>query len=218
MTAGSIGKKPNAFAFDQRSTRLDLVRVEKHLEAATLSHSLKTQAAAYAEAHSSCNYNLRFHFAFPAIPAAEGMDMSLELVEWSASWPLVLPFFDGKVPPGFPSSAEDYLETPLDLTEYLIENKAATFMMRVDSDSMKDAGILAGDLLVVDRAAKPVNGSVVEVAVNGEYTVKRLHRETDCVWLDPANPRYQPVCVSVGEDLHVFGVVKHAIHTLQIPR
>ena len=56
---------------------------------------------------------------------------------------MVLPYFEGKVPAGFPSPAEDYLETPLDLTEYLIENKAATFMMRVDGDSMKDAGILA---------------------------------------------------------------------------
>ena len=55
---------------------------------------------------------------------------------------------------------------PLDLTEYLIENRAATFMMRVDGDSMIEAGILDGDLLVVDRAAKPVNGSVVVVAVS----------------------------------------------------
>ncbi len=68
--------------------------------------------------------------------------MSLELVEWAANWPMVLPYFDGRVPAGFPSPAEDYLETPFDLTEYLIENKAATFMMRVDGDSMKDAGIL----------------------------------------------------------------------------
>ena len=100
--------------------------------------------------------------------------MSLEIVEWAASWPMVLPYFEGTVPAGFPSPAEDYLETPLDLTEYLIENRAATFMMRVDGDSMKDAGILDGDLLVVDRAAKPVNGSVVVVAVNGAYTVKRV--------------------------------------------
>ena len=91
-------------------------------------------------------------------------------------------------------------------------------MMRVDGDSMKDAGILDGDLLVVDRAAKPVNGSVVVVAVNGEYTVKRLRRGPDCIWLDPANARYQPLCVLEGEDLHVFGVVKHAIHTLREAR
>ena len=125
--------------------------------------------------------------------------MSLELVEWAASWPMVLPYFEGKVPAGFPSPAEDYLETPLDLTEYLIENKAATFMMRVDGDSMKDAGILDGDLLVVDRAAKPVNGSVVVVAVNGEYTVKRLRRGPDCVWLDPGQPSLSaPPCLAGG--------------------
>jgi len=80
---------------------------------------------------------------------------------------------------------------------------------------VKDAGIQDGDLLVVDRSVKPVNGSVVVVAVNGEYTVKRLRRGPDCVWLDPANRSYQPLRVSVGEDLHVFGVVKHAIHTMR---
>ena len=56
------------------------------------------------------------------------------------------------------------------------------------------------------------------VTVNDEYTVKRLRRGPNCVWLDPANPRYQPVCFSEEEDLHVFGVVKHAIHTLHPPR
>ena len=141
--------------------------------------------------------------------------MSLELVEWAVNWPIVLPYFDGRVPAGFPSPAEDYVETPLDLTEYLIENKTATFMMRVDGDSMRDAGILDGDLLVVDRSAKPENGSVVVVAVNGEYTVKRLRRGPDCIWLDPANPRYQPLRVSLEEELHVFGVVRHAIHTMR---
>ena len=141
--------------------------------------------------------------------------MSLEIVEWAASWPIVLPYFEGTVPAGFPSPAEDYQETPLHLTEYLIENRAATFMMRVDGDSMKDVGILDGDLLVVDRAAKPVNGSVVVVAVNGAYTVKRLRRGSDCVWLEPANARYQSVRVADGEELHVFGVVKHSIHSLR---
>ncbi len=141
--------------------------------------------------------------------------MSVELLEWAASWPLVLPYFDGSVPAGFPSPAEDYLETPLDLTDLLIENRAATFLMRVDGDSMKDAGILNGDLLVVDRAATPVNGSVVVVAVNGQYTVKRLRREPDCAWLEPANPLYQAVRVSVGEELHVFGVVRHSIHSMR---
>ena len=116
---------------------------------------------------------------------------------------------------GFPSPAENYLKTECDLTEYLVENKAATFMMRVNGDSMRDADILNGHLFMVDRAARPFNGSVVVVAVNGEYTVKRLRGGPYCVCLDPANPKYQPLCVSVGEEVHVFGVVKHAIHTLR---
>ena len=84
--------------------------------------------------------------------------------------------------------------------------------MRVDGDSMKDAGILDGDLLIVDRSAKPGNGCAV-VAVNGEYTVKRLRRGPDCVWLESANSRYQPIRVSVGKDFHVFGVVKRLPHS-----
>jgi len=123
-------------------------------------------------------------------------------VEWTTNWPLVLPYFDGSVLAGFPSPAEDYLETPLDLHDFLIDNKAATFLVRADGDSMRDAGILDGDLLVV-------------VSLNGAYTVKRLRRGSDCVWLEPANPLYQPIRVSIGEDLHVFNVVKHAIHTLR---
>src|SRR6195952_415958 len=115
---------------------------------------------------------LRFFFAYPAIPVVR-VRMSLQLVDRAADWPMVLPYFDGTVPAGFPSPAEDYLETPLDLTDFLMDNKAATFLMRVDGDSMRDAGILHGDLLVVDRAAHPENGCVVIVALNGECTVKR---------------------------------------------
>ena len=137
------------------------------------------------------------------------------MVDWAANWPLVLPYFRWNCACGLPSPAEDYLETPLDLTEFLIDNKAAAFLMRVDGDLMRDAGILHGDLLVVDRAAPPENGCVVVVALNGEYTVKRLRREPDCVWLKPANLLYKAIRVSIGEDLHVFGVVKHAIHSLR---
>ena len=141
--------------------------------------------------------------------------MALELTPLVLPDSFVLSFIDGIVPAGFPSPAEDYVETPLDLGAFLIDNRAATFLMRVQGDSMRDAGILDGDLLVVDRAATPVTGSVVVVAVDGEYTVKRLRRGPDCVWLDPANPRYESICVSAGSELHVFGVVKHAIHTIR---
>ena len=103
---------------------------------------------------------------------------------------LVLPLYGGHVPAGFPSPAEDYLESQLDLNEYLVRNKAATFLMWVDGDSMTGAGIFHGDLIVVDRAAEPVSGSIVIAAVNGEHTVKRLRRTEECVWLEPANPAF----------------------------
>lgn len=141
--------------------------------------------------------------------------MRVEKLDWLLDGPLWLRFFEGLIPAGFPSPADDYLEVPLDLNEYLVENRAATFLMRVEGDSMEGVGILHGDLLVVDRAAKAVSGSVVVVALNGEYTVKRLRLDREHVWLEPANANYKPLAVVSGEELHVFGVVRHAIHTLR---
>lgn len=141
--------------------------------------------------------------------------MRVEKLDWRAEGPLWLPYFDGRVPAGFPSPAEDYLEVPLDLNEYLVENKAATFLMRVDGDSMERAGIHDGDLLIVDRSARAISGSIVVVAVNGEYTVKRLRVSGEQVWLVPENPKYKPLSIAAGEELHVFGVVRHAIHSVR---
>jgi DNA polymerase V len=76
-------------------------------------------------------------------------------------------------------------------------------------------GILDGDLLIVDRAARPVSGSIVVVALKGEYTVKRLRISGGAMWLDPANPKYSPMAIDSSEELHVFGVIRHAIHTLK---
>ena len=129
--------------------------------------------------------------------------------------PLILPFYEGRVPAGFPSPAEDYLEAQLDLNDYLVRNKAATFLMRVEGHSMKGAGIFHGDLIVVDRAAEPVTGNIVVASVNGEHTVKRIRREADGVWLEPANPKFEAIWVGQDADLHIFGVVVHAIHTLR---
>ena len=141
--------------------------------------------------------------------------MELLSVMCAEELPLVLPLYGGRVPAGFPSPAEDYLETQLDLNEYLVRNKAATFLMWVDGDSMRDAGIYHGDLIVVDRAAEPVSGCVVVAAVNGEHTVKRLRRAAECVWLEPANPLFRAIRVDHDSELHIFGVVLHAIHAVR---
>ena len=125
-----------------------------------------------------------------------------------------LRYVEGFVPAGFPSPASDYEARELDLVEHLVRNRAATFLMRAVGHSMQEAGIFDGDLLIVDRSVTPRSGSIVIVAIDGEYTVKRLKRERNLVWLEAANPEYPPIYFSAEAQVHVFGVVLHAIHTL----
>src|SRR4051812_14702103 len=102
-----------------------------------------------------------------------------------------LPLFVSQVAAGFPSPADDFIEKKLDLNEHLIEHPAATFFIRVTGDSMQQAGIFAGDLVVIDRSQEPKNGNVVLAVVNGEFTLKRLVTEGTKIILRPANPLYQ---------------------------
>lgn len=104
------------------------------------------------------------------------------------------------VPAGFPSPADDYAEGPLDLNRHLIRHPAATFFVRVKGDSMIGAGIFSGDLLIVDRAMNPTNGSIVIAVVNGDLTVKRLHRSKGGITLLPENPAYRPIEIDHSTD------------------
>ncbi|STX52421.1 SOS (error prone) mutagenesis protein UmuD (RumA) [Legionella busanensis] len=120
--------------------------------------------------------------------------------------------YGSKVAAGFPSPADDYLESSLDLNEYLIKHPAATFMVRAQGDSMKDAGIQNGDLLIVDRSIEATHGKVVIAALNGELTVKRLSCRNGRVCLIPANPSYSPIDITEETVLVIWGVVTHVIH------
>jgi DNA polymerase V len=111
------------------------------------------------------------------------------------------------VPAGFPSPADDYAEGPLDLNRHLIRHPAATFFVRVKGDSIIGAGIFSGDLLIVDRAMNPTNGSIVIAGVNGDLTVKRLHRSKGGITLLPENPAYRPIEIDHSTDFEVWGVV-----------
>lgn len=117
------------------------------------------------------------------------------------------PLFLESISAGFPSPAEDYVETALDLNEYLVNNPAATFMVRVSGDSMLDAGIHDGDVLVVDRSREPRPGLIVVAVLDGELTVKRLLQQGETYVLAPENPQYQPIEIQEGRDLHIWGVV-----------
>jgi len=83
-----------------------------------------------------------------------------------------------RMPAGFPSPADDFLEKRLDLNEYLVRNPPATFLVRVSGHSMKDAGIFDGDILVVDKSLQPVSGSIVVAILHGEFTVKTLKMQS----------------------------------------
>jgi DNA polymerase V len=123
-----------------------------------------------------------------------------------------LPLFLSPVAAGFPSPAEDYVDRKLDLHAHLVKNHAATFFLRAYGDSMIRAGILDGDLLVVDRSLEAGNGSIVIAAVGGELTVKYLARKNGRVLLVPANDEYPEFDITDQEDALIWGVVTYAIH------
>jgi DNA polymerase V len=125
-----------------------------------------------------------------------------------------LPLFAHRVPAGFPSPADDYIDQRLDLNDHLVNHPAATFFVRVQGHSMQGASINDGDLLIVDRAIDPVDGKVVIAAVNGELTVKRLMLRNGQAWLQPENPAYAPLEIIEGLDCVIWGVVTNVIHKL----
>jgi len=126
-----------------------------------------------------------------------------------------LPLFISKVPAGFPSPAEDYIEKYLDLNELLIKHPSATFFVKVSGNSMINAGIHDGDILVVDRALEPKNNDIVIAVIDGELTVKRLIIKNKKIYLYPENSNYKPIEVGSEErELIIWGVATYVIHKL----
>ena len=125
---------------------------------------------------------------------------------------LDLPLAGTAIAAGFPSPAEEYLDLALDLNKELIRHPAATFYARVKGDSMVDAGIQDGDLLVIDKALEPKEGSIAVCYLDGEFTVKRLAVREECVYLMPANAEFKPIKITEENDFLVWGLVAYVIH------
>lgn len=125
-----------------------------------------------------------------------------------------LPQILSPVPAGFPSPADDYLDTSLDLNEYLVTNRAASFYVRVAGDSMTGAGIMSGDILLVDRSLEPVHNRIVVGVVDNEMVVKRLHLTPSRVSLVPENPLYRSIDITREMDCYIWGVVTAVIRKL----
>ena len=115
---------------------------------------------------------------------------------------------------GFDAAADDYMERGIDLNEQLIRNKPATFFFRMNSDAMTDAGIFSGDVLIVDRSIKAVNGKVIVAVLNGELLVRRLQTHIKGVTLVAGNKKYGDILLDEYSNYAAWGTVMYAIHPL----
>jgi SOS regulatory protein LexA len=115
----------------------------------------------------------------------------------------------GRIEAGFPSPAEEELTDTVSLDEYLIDNKDATYMLKVDGDSMIDAGIMPGDMVLVERGKEPKDGSIVIAQVDNQWTMKYLRKKGKKVYLEAANKKYKPIYPT--DELHIAAVVKAVI-------
>lgn len=115
---------------------------------------------------------------------------------------------------GFGAAADDYMERGIDLNEQLIRNKPATFFMRVNGDSMINAGIFSGDIVIVDRSIKPVNGKIVIAVIDGEMLIRRYEKSLNKLRLIPETHNLSSIEVSEFMDFKVWGVVVYIIRSL----
>jgi DNA polymerase V len=127
-----------------------------------------------------------------------------------------LPSFTSKLNCGFPSPAETYGEPELDIAAYIIRNKAASFWLTTEGDSMIDIGIHPGSKVLVDRSINAMSGHLVVAVIDGEYTLKLLHIENGVVELRAANPKYQPIRFADEQTLEIFGVVVACVRKFSV--
>jgi len=130
------------------------------------------------------------------------------------STPMELFFISGGVKAGFPSPAQDFMGEKIDLNRELVQHPFETFVVKVDGDSMKDAGITDGDRLIVDRSMAPEDDKIFVCCLNNEFTVKRLRidKATKTVWLVPENDSFTPIEVKAEEEnFIIWGRVVFAI-------
>lgn len=124
------------------------------------------------------------------------------------------PVIDGYVAAGFPSPAGDYIDNALNLKELLVRNESSTFFVQVVGNSMIDANIYDGDVLVVDKSLSPCDKSILVCFIDGEFTVKRVSKIGKDFFLIPANPEFKPIKIEKSSDFRLWGVVTFVIHKL----
>ena len=122
-------------------------------------------------------------------------------------------YYESRIQAGFPSPAQGAYGDAID--RELIDNPAATFCARVLGNSMIDAGINNGDILIIDKSLTPHNGDIAVCFIDGDFTVKRISVKEDGIYLTPANKKFPELRVSDESDFTVWGIVSHIIHRIQ---
>ena len=125
-----------------------------------------------------------------------------------------IPYIKEGVSAGFPSPATDFLGNDIDLNKELCKNPLATFYIKVKGNSMINAGISDKDILIVDRSLEPQNNKIAVCFIDGEFTVKRIKTEDDCLYLMPENTNYQPIKVTEENELVIWGMVTYVIKSM----
>lgn len=140
-------------------------------------------------------------------------DIKLQIYSADLSTVLELPFADEGIKAGFPSPAQDYLTDSIDLNRDIIKNKESTFYARVSGDSMKDAGISDGDIVVVDKALEAKDGDFVVAFIDGDFTIKqfKIDKSGEYGWLIPYNSDYSPIKVTTDNNFLIWGVITFTI-------
>ncbi len=138
---------------------------------------------------------------------------NLDIYSAQTDTELQLPLMEG-VRAGFPSPATDFIDLNIDLNRHLIKHPSATYYAKVKGESMKDAGISDGDLLIIDKSIDPIDGKIAICYLDGEFMLKRIKIRPDGVWLMPANSEFSPVKVQENNNLIIWGIVTYVIKTV----
>ena len=144
-------------------------------------------------------------------------EVKLQIYSADTSTILDLSYVEGGIKAGFPSPAQDYLTASIDLNKELIRRKETTFLARVSGDSLMDAGISDGDIIVIDKSLEVKNGDFVVAFIDGEFTLKefRLDEANHCAWLIPHNKDFEPIKVTEENDFMIWGVLTYTIKQLR---
>lgn len=139
---------------------------------------------------------------------------TLELYTADTTTAFSLPIVESGISAGFPSPADDFLDISIDLNKELIKNPSTTFLGRVKGDSMINAGLSDGDLLVIDKSLEPTNHKIAVCFIDGEFTVKRILIKKEVIWLVAENDNYKPILVTKENDFLIWGIVTTVIKSV----